>query len=88
MVKVAVAGGTGNVAREVIDRILAKDKHEVIVLTQRAVSDPNKDISGVKFVRVDYTDTHGLAQALAGTDVVLCFLAALDKNPPSTTRRT
>lgn len=35
MVKVALAGGTGGLGREVIDALLAKDKHDIIVLTRQ-----------------------------------------------------
>ena len=35
MVKVAIAGGTGGLGREVIDALLAKDKHQIIVLTRQ-----------------------------------------------------
>ncbi|KAH7073162.1 hypothetical protein FB567DRAFT_537185 [Paraphoma chrysanthemicola] len=78
MVKVAVAGGTGDIAREVIDKILAKNQHEVIVLTHRPLSSQSKDLGAVKHVHVDYTDTHGLTAVLMGTDVVLSFLASVD----------
>lgn len=35
MVKVAIAGGTGGLGREVIDALLAKGKHQIIVLTRQ-----------------------------------------------------
>ncbi|KAH6612513.1 nmrA-like family protein-like protein [Boeremia exigua] len=74
MVKVAVAGGTGNVAREAIDKIRAQNKHEVTPLKNESQND-----SLVQVVQVDYRDTQALASILTGTDVVLCFFAALDQ---------
>ena len=43
MVTVAVAGGTGNVGKTIVDALIASQKHEVIVLTRkvRARDNPN-----------------------------------------------
>lgn len=35
MVKVALAGGTGGLGREVVDALFAKNRHEIIVLTRQ-----------------------------------------------------
>ncbi|KAH7018717.1 hypothetical protein B0J12DRAFT_416208 [Macrophomina phaseolina] len=78
MVKVAVAGGSGNVARVVIDKILAKKQHEVTVLTRQPVLGPTVDEHGVRWLQVDYSDKPSLAKILRGIDVVLCFFLDLD----------
>ncbi|KAF9641125.1 NmrA-like protein [Lasiodiplodia theobromae] len=73
MVKVVVAGGSGNVAREVIDKIIAKQKHDIVPVDELA-------IDGVKCVQVDYLHKTSLVDALRGTDVVLCFFASTDQS--------
>jgi hypothetical protein len=35
MVKIAIAGGAGNVAQEIIDVLVASKKHEILILTRR-----------------------------------------------------
>ncbi|KKY14169.1 hypothetical protein UCDDS831_g08384 [Diplodia seriata] len=78
MVKVAVAGGSGSVASEVIDQIVARKRHEVTILEQRPTESPCADKQGIKWIQVDYSDKSSLAQVLRGTDVVLCFFTGLD----------
>ncbi|GME23603.1 hypothetical protein BKCO1_1000043 [Neofusicoccum parvum] len=75
MVRVAVAGGSGNVASEVIDKILQRKKHEVTVLTQKPPPSPPVDQRGVRWLQVDYSDKYSLADILRGIDVVLCFFS-------------
>lgn len=70
--------GIGNVAREVIDKILAKKKHEVTVLTRKPVLGPAVDPDGIRWVQVDYSDKPSLTKVLRGIDVVLCFFLDLD----------
>ncbi|OCK75253.1 NAD(P)-binding protein [Lepidopterella palustris CBS 459.81] len=71
MVRVVVAGGTGGVAREVIDGILATKKHEVVVLTRR---DIKAAAPSIEFVKVNYSDKAALVEALRGAGVVLSFI--------------
>ncbi|KAK0650732.1 hypothetical protein DIS24_g6558 [Lasiodiplodia hormozganensis] len=78
MVKVAVAGGSGSVAREVIDQILARNKHQVTILEQRPAESPCVDKHAIEWIQVDYSDKTSLAHVLRGTDVVLCFFTGLD----------
>ncbi|GIZ45876.1 hypothetical protein CKM354_000902400 [Cercospora kikuchii] len=73
MVKVAVAGGTGGLGREVIDALLAKDKHQVIVLTRQdaaQVTLPN----GVQAIQVDYNQKSQIVDALRGVETVFSFI--------------
>jgi uncharacterized protein YbjT (DUF2867 family) len=35
MVKIAIAGGAGNVGQEVIDALLARNKHEILILSRK-----------------------------------------------------
>ncbi|KAM3423643.1 hypothetical protein BST61_g1063 [Cercospora zeina] len=73
MVKVALAGGTGGLGREVVDALLAKDKHEIIVLTRQdpaLVTLPN----GVQAVQLDYNEKGSLVDALKGVEVVFSFI--------------
>ncbi|KAK7711584.1 hypothetical protein SLS57_008067 [Botryosphaeria dothidea] len=67
-----------DVAREVIDKILAKKKHEVTVLTRKPVLGPAVDPDGIRWVQVDYSDKPSLTKVLRGIDVVLCFFLDLD----------
>ncbi|KAF2809422.1 NmrA-like family protein-like protein, partial [Mytilinidion resinicola] len=71
MVKVAIAGGTGNVASEIIDAIQATKKHEITILTrkQNPISPPS-----LRYVTADYTSRPSLVSTLRGQDVVLSFL--------------
>ncbi|GME61789.1 NmrA-like protein [Neofusicoccum parvum] len=77
MVNVVIAGGSGNVAREVIDRIVAKNKHNVTVFTRQTVENPRSD--GLTWVQVDYKNKHDLADKLHGVDVVLSFFSGADR---------
>ncbi|KAL1631993.1 hypothetical protein SLS56_004038 [Neofusicoccum ribis] len=77
MVNVVIAGGSGNVAREVIDRIVAKNKHNVTAFTRQTVDNPRSD--GLTWVQVDYKNKHDLADKLHGVDVVLSFFSGADR---------
>ncbi|KAH6975167.1 hypothetical protein BKA56DRAFT_490115 [Ilyonectria sp. MPI-CAGE-AT-0026] len=69
MVKVVIAGATSVVAREVIDKIIAKNKHEVVGLSRNSGDD------GIKWVQVDYQSQDSLVNVLEGADTVLCFFS-------------
>ncbi|KAK3317009.1 hypothetical protein B0H66DRAFT_520195 [Apodospora peruviana] len=83
MVKIAVAGGTGELAREVIDALVAANKHEITILS-RNTAPGNGSHPGISFRAVDYTDKDSLISALKGIHTVLSFInqpmAADDKN--------
>ncbi|KAK3373866.1 hypothetical protein B0T24DRAFT_553527 [Lasiosphaeria ovina] len=77
MVKVAVAGGSGQVAREVIDALVAAGKHEITVLSRSKASPDGTVAPGVGWRVVDYSDTGALVSALRGTHTLLSFVQLL-----------
>ncbi|KAG4414028.1 hypothetical protein IFR04_012844 [Cadophora malorum] len=72
MVKIAVAGGSGELAREVIDALLATKKHDIIVISRTKYS--LKPQEGLRFCAVDYQDKNQLADMLRGVHTVLSFI--------------
>ncbi|KAI1177699.1 NAD(P)-binding protein [Nemania sp. FL0916] len=76
MVKIAVAGGSGQVAREVVDALLASKKHDITILT-RGQAPAAAPVPGVKWQTVDYQDVEALTQALKGIHTVLSFVQLL-----------
>ncbi|KAL2015999.1 hypothetical protein VTK56DRAFT_4467 [Thermocarpiscus australiensis] len=72
MVKIAVAG-PGQVAREIIDGLLATGNHDIIILARKDAT-PEQAIEGATWVRVDFQDRKSLVQALHGVHTVLSFL--------------
>ncbi|KAG9230359.1 hypothetical protein BJ875DRAFT_431810 [Amylocarpus encephaloides] len=82
MVKIAVAGGSGELAREVIDVLVAAKKHEITILSRNGGSTENT-LPGITWRDVDYNNKTDLVKALLGTHTVLSFvnqIAADDKN--------
>ncbi|CAL1706137.1 unnamed protein product [Somion occarium] len=74
MVKIAVAGA-GAVAKEIIAGLLARNKHQLIILTRK---DPPSDPlvrPDVTYVKVNYQDKNQLANVLRGVHTVLSFIA-------------
>ncbi|KAF2183341.1 NmrA-like family protein-like protein [Zopfia rhizophila CBS 207.26] len=71
MVKLAVAGGSGNVASEIITGILAAKKHQVTILTRKEFTALEP---GLQYKKVDYNDKASLISALEGIDVVFSFM--------------
>ncbi|KAK2002115.1 NmrA-like family protein [Colletotrichum falcatum] len=72
MVKVALAGGAGNVGQEVQDALLARGKHEILILSRRDA--PTKTLSpGVQWFKTSYDDVDQLSGALEGVHTVLSF---------------
>ncbi|KAH7346141.1 hypothetical protein BKA65DRAFT_501868 [Rhexocercosporidium sp. MPI-PUGE-AT-0058] len=82
IVKVAVAGGSGELAREVIDALVASSKHEVLVLSRNQTSiDPRP---GLSWRSVDYHNTKDLVAALRNIHTVLSFInQSVDHNNAS-----
>ncbi|MEN8581743.1 NAD-dependent epimerase/dehydratase family protein [Arthrobacter sp. KBS0703] len=71
MTRICVAGGTGQVGREVVSQALSGG-HTVAVLSRNpppAGSPEHHD--GATYFRADVTTGEGLAEALAGADVVI-----------------
>ncbi|EXJ92231.1 hypothetical protein A1O3_00781 [Capronia epimyces CBS 606.96] len=77
MVKIAVAGGSGQVAREVIDALVAAKKHEIIILSRNVTPPIGNNIPGVTSRAVNYDDQTGLVEALQGIHTVLSFIQLL-----------
>ncbi|OBT73192.1 hypothetical protein VF21_08702 [Pseudogymnoascus sp. 05NY08] len=75
MVKIAVAGGTGQVAQEIIDALVAAKKHDITILSRNASTLSNE--SGVTVRAVNYDDKPDLAEALRGIHTVLSFIQLL-----------
>ncbi|KAL5340302.1 hypothetical protein BJX70DRAFT_123445 [Aspergillus crustosus] len=73
MVKIALAGGSGNVASEIIDALVATGKHEIVIFTGKDV-DAQKASSGITWIKTDYEDTNQLAKALEGVHTLLSFV--------------
>ncbi|KAK5658907.1 hypothetical protein OQA88_1721 [Cercophora sp. LCS_1] len=79
MVKIAIAGGSGELGREVIDVLVASGKHDITILTRNSSVDPVTP--GATHRPVDY-DNHGdLVQALTGIHTVLSFVNQLMEPP-------
>ncbi|KAK3684123.1 hypothetical protein B0T22DRAFT_469635 [Podospora appendiculata] len=74
MVKIAVAGGSGNIAQEVIDAILATKKHQILILSRKDAVDGVSP--GTTWIKVNYEDPDQLTEALQGVDTVLSFIVA------------
>ncbi|TVY36512.1 Quinone oxidoreductase [Lachnellula occidentalis] len=72
MVKIAVAGGTGSIAREIIDVLVATKKHDILILSRK---DPAavEVRPGVTWAKTDYTDKAQLTSILHGVHTVLAF---------------
>ncbi|KAH7324511.1 hypothetical protein B0I35DRAFT_369735 [Stachybotrys elegans] len=79
MVKVAIAGGSGQVAREIIDVLVAEGKHEVTIMSRKTIQEPQEDefAPSIGWKMVDYGDKTSLAQALTGIHTVLSFVQTL-----------
>ncbi|KAK0713431.1 hypothetical protein B0T26DRAFT_858083 [Lasiosphaeria miniovina] len=68
MAIVAVAGGTGNVGRAVVDAIVATGKHQVKVLARKSNPDLEAEI-GVPIISVDYSDVDALVKVLEDNNI-------------------
>ncbi|CAG9938621.1 unnamed protein product [Clonostachys rosea f. rosea IK726] len=74
MVNIAIAGGAGNVGREIIDALVAANKHEILILSRKEA--PATPISpGVKWAQVSYDNVDELTRVLEGIDTMLSFIA-------------
>jgi uncharacterized protein YbjT (DUF2867 family) len=71
MTRICVAGGTGQVGREVVRRALDAG-HSVAVLSRNPPPPgTSANIGGAEYFRADVTTGEGVAAALAGADVVI-----------------
>ncbi|KAF1811993.1 NAD(P)-binding protein [Eremomyces bilateralis CBS 781.70] len=74
MVNIAVAGGRGQVSREVIDALVVANKHDITILSRTATKDVTP---GVHWRVVDYNDASDLIRALKGVHTLLSFVQPL-----------
>ncbi|XP_014560864.1 hypothetical protein COCVIDRAFT_88297 [Bipolaris victoriae FI3] len=72
MVKIAVAGGTGNVATCMLKEAIASNQHDIVIFTRSAPSKPHPS-PRVSYFQVDYTSRDALTTALRGVHTVLSF---------------
>ncbi|KAI2615079.1 hypothetical protein GGR54DRAFT_613980 [Hypoxylon sp. NC1633] len=77
MVRVAIAGGSGQVSREVIDALLASGKHDITILSRREAPKRTSLAPEVQWQVVDYNDEKALVAALSGTHTLLSFVQIL-----------
>ncbi|KAK8120301.1 hypothetical protein PG999_004421 [Apiospora kogelbergensis] len=77
MGKVTLIGGSGNVAREVIDAILKRGKHNVMICSRKSIR-PVDLPPVVQWAVVDYSDHVSLVSVFRGTDTVLSFVTGMD----------
>ncbi|KFY70222.1 hypothetical protein V499_09346 [Pseudogymnoascus sp. VKM F-103] len=75
MVKIAVAGGTGQVAQEIIAALVAVKKHDIFILSRNVSA--LSSAPGVTVRAVNYDDKPDLAEALRGVHTVLSFIQLL-----------
>ncbi|KAI1776194.1 NAD(P)-binding protein [Hypoxylon cercidicola] len=75
MVKIAIAGASSQLAREILDALVAAQKHEIIGLVRK---DPAQlpVLPGVKYVKTTYEDKSELVGLLQGVEVLMCFFPA------------
>ncbi|KAK2600317.1 hypothetical protein QQS21_004958 [Conoideocrella luteorostrata] len=74
MVKIAIAGATSELAREVMDVLAASGKHDIIALVRKDPIDL-PTLPGVRWVRTNYEGKDELVRILQGAHTVLCFFA-------------
>ncbi|KAK6007320.1 hypothetical protein QM012_006328 [Aureobasidium pullulans] len=77
MVKVAIAGGSSNVASEIIDVLVAAGNHEILLLSRKQASS-SAAIEGTSWVQVDYQNQAQLTHALKGVHTLLSFISEQD----------
>ncbi|TGO47019.1 hypothetical protein BCON_0297g00140 [Botryotinia convoluta] len=85
MVKIVLAGGAGNVGREILEALLAEGKHEIKVFSRKDV--PDLTTQGVTVDIVDYIDKKALVDALEGVDTVLSFIVTIN-DPDNRAQKT
>ncbi|RBR24374.1 uncharacterized protein FIESC28_02864 [Fusarium coffeatum] len=74
MVKIAIVGGAGNVGREVVDALLSRNKHEIIILSRKDAA--QKEVApGVKWFKSNYESVDELVKVFDGVHTVLSFIS-------------
>ncbi|KAK2053869.1 NAD(P)-binding protein [Colletotrichum caudatum] len=86
MVKVAIAGASGKLALEVIDRLSKTEKHEILGLVRK---DPSSlpTFPGVTWIQAPYEDKAALTRILNGTQTVISFIVAHTDPGAATSKR-
>ncbi|KAK4671826.1 hypothetical protein QC764_609060 [Podospora pseudoanserina] len=76
MVKIAIAGATGNVAQEVTEALVATGKHKLLLLTRTDTAElsSNNAFPNITWITTDYDGLDGLSETLQGVDTVLSFI--------------
>ncbi|KAF4898137.1 Oxidoreductase BOA1 [Colletotrichum viniferum] len=80
MAVIAVAGGTGNVGRTIVEAIVAAGKHEVKILARKANPDLEKEV-GASIIVVDYANVEATTKALEDNNVHT-VISAINMMPP------
>ncbi|KAF1829889.1 NAD(P)-binding protein [Decorospora gaudefroyi] len=87
MVKIAIAGGTGGVAQEIIDVLVATERHQILILTRREVPTKTPE-TGIAWVKTTYSDVEKLVGILQDVEVVLSFISPyLDQEEATTVQK-
>ncbi|KAL7916737.1 NAD(P)-binding protein [Trichoderma velutinum] len=83
MVRIALAGGSGGVGREILDALLEAGKHDIIVISRKENNIPELE-SRVSWAVADYTNVDQLVDLLQDVHTVLSFIVvAQDKGNQS-----
>ncbi|KAF4473396.1 2`-hydroxyisoflavone reductase [Fusarium agapanthi] len=74
MVKIAIAGASSELAREILDRLVATGKHDITALVRK---DPSTfpELPGVTWTKTDYENKSELVDLFHGVETVLSFFA-------------
>jgi nucleoside-diphosphate-sugar epimerase len=68
MAVIAVAGGTGNVGRTIVEALVAAGKHDIRILARKANPELEAKL-GAAIIPVDYNDVAATTRALEGNNV-------------------
>ncbi|GKU07926.1 2-hydroxyisoflavone reductase [Fusarium langsethiae] len=74
MVKIAIAGASSGLAREVLDKLVAAEKHDIKALVRKNPSE-FPQLKNVEWIQIDFSDKAELVNILEGVNTVLCFFA-------------
>ncbi|KAG8353157.1 hypothetical protein FVEN_g8865 [Fusarium venenatum] len=77
MVKIAIAGASSGLAREILDKLVASGKHDIKALVRKTDQNPSDfpQLKNVEWIQTDFSDKAELVNILEGVDTVLCFFA-------------
>ncbi|CAG9936343.1 unnamed protein product [Clonostachys rosea f. rosea IK726] len=76
MVNIAIAGGSGQVSKEIIDALIASKKHTITILSRKGAPTV-LGTSEFRWKTVDYDDKSSLIDAIRGVHTVLSFIQLL-----------